>query len=105
MNDRRSPEITMTHLASVYRLRPQTVFVLFAALDVLFVGIGMGVPIINIVFGFVVGWYLIMWITIGMREPRQILRQLLTTVFAGHLTLLSLHRQENISRGDPGTAA
>ena len=160
----------MTHIASIYRLRPRTGFVLFVALDVLFMGVGMGVPIFNIVFGFIVGWYLVKWISIVTRETQQILQrlliyscisagvtflgmlliwgwcvtmlfnphadfvkfgiplilfdprmsfigwlllmivispflQLLTTVFAGHLTLLSLYRQENTLGADPGATA
>lgn len=151
----------MTHIASIYHLKARTVLLLFLALDVLFMGMGMGVPIFNIAFGFIVGWYLIKWISIRTSESRQILRrllmyscisagitflgmvliwgwlitmlcdphadfakfgiplilfdprmsfigwlllmivvspflQLLTTVFAGHLTLLSLYRRESI---------
>jgi len=123
-------------------------------------GMGMGVPLFNIIFGFVVGWYLVKWISIDTNEVKDILKrmliyscitagvtflgmlliwgwsikmlfgsvtdivnfglpqilyeprmsfiawlllmilispflQLLTTVFAGHLTMFSLYRKKN----------
>jgi len=133
-------------------------------------GVGMGVPFFNIMFGFIVGWYLIKWISIGTSEVREILKrlliyscitagitflgmlliwgwcvkmlygpvadivhfgipqilfeprmsliawlllmigvspflQLLTTVFAGHLTLLSLYRRKNTLEEKSGATA
>jgi hypothetical protein len=38
---------------------------------------GMGIPIFNILFGFVVGWYLIKWISISSLDRQDILRRLL----------------------------
>ena len=67
----------MTDTASIYRLRPRTVLGLLVLADILFMGMGMGIPILNIVFGFIVGWYLIRWISVSTHEPRQLLRQLL----------------------------
>jgi hypothetical protein len=61
----------------MFRIRPLGVFIVFVTLDILCMGMGMGVPFFNIVFGFVVGWYLVEWISIGTREVKEILRRLL----------------------------
>jgi hypothetical protein len=37
----------------------------------------MGIPIFNILFGFVVGWYPIKWISISSLDRQDILRRLL----------------------------
>ena len=141
---------------------------IFVALDIFCTGMGMGVPFFNIIFGFLVGWYLVKWISIGTSEVTAILKrmliyscitagvtflgmlliwgwsvkllygpetdlanfgiplilfkprmsliawlvlmiaispflQLLTTVFAGHLTLLSLYRKKN-TQGEKSVA-
>ncbi|MFH1336862.1 MAG: hypothetical protein ABII96_10130 [Candidatus Zixiibacteriota bacterium] len=41
-----------------FELKPTIAFLLFILLDLLCVGMGMGVPIFCILFGFVVGWYI-----------------------------------------------
>jgi len=162
--------MTMSAIARVYRLTPPTVFVLYLALDVFCMGMGMGVPIFNIVFGFIVGWYLVRWVSIGTREAKHILQrlliyscvsagvtflgmvliwgwsltmlydphadlanfgipqilfaprmsfiawlvlmivispflQLLTTVFGGHLAMLSWYRKDNTLRGSAGATS
>jgi hypothetical protein len=61
----------------IFRFKPLRVFVIFVAMDIFFMGIGMGVPFFNIVFGFLVGWYIVKWISIGTNEVREILRRLL----------------------------
>ena len=151
----------MMNSKKIFSFKPLGVFVIYVVLDIFCMGIGMGVPFFNILFGFLVGWYLIRWISIGMCEVKDILKrmliyscitagvtflgmlliwgwsvkmlygpvadivnfglpqilyeprknfiawlllmilispflQLLTTVFAGHLTLLSLYRKKNI---------
>jgi len=67
----------MTDTSRIYRLRPRTVVVSVVLADFLFVGMGMGIPILNIAFGFIVGWYLMRWISVGTREPGEMLRSLL----------------------------
>jgi hypothetical protein len=42
----------------VFNLNKKFTFLIYFILDTLFVGIGMGVPILNIIFGFPVGWYI-----------------------------------------------
>ena len=152
----------MSQNSRILQLHPIKAFVLFVILDALCIGMGMGVPIFNIILGFVVGWYLARRITRVTHELKAILRrllvyscitacvtflgmvliwgwsitilrdphadlakfgmpmilyeprasfigwlllmivispflQLLTTVFAGHLTLLSIYRKEKTS--------
>jgi len=43
----------------IFKLNKKFTFLIYFILDTLFVGIGMGVPILNIIFGFPVGWYII----------------------------------------------
>lgn len=45
-------------MSRILELNPKIAFLLFLILDLLCVGMGMGVPIFCIFFGFVVGWYL-----------------------------------------------
>lgn len=42
----------------IFNLNKKFAFLIYIILDTLLVGIGMGVPILNIIFGFPVGWYL-----------------------------------------------
>jgi hypothetical protein len=42
----------------IFKLNKKFTFLIYFILDTLFVGIGMGVPILNIIFGFPVGWYI-----------------------------------------------
>ncbi len=42
----------------IFNLNKKFAFLIYIILDTLFVGIGMGVPILNIIFGFPVGWYI-----------------------------------------------
>ena len=154
----------------IFLLKPPRLIIIFVVLDVFCMAMGMGLPVFNIMFGFVIGWYILNWISIRTIEVNEILKQLLiyscitagvtflgmlliwgwsvkflfgserdlanfgiplilfeprmslvgwlvlmiaispflqllTTVFAGHLTLLSLHSKRNAS-GDksPATA-
>lgn len=43
---------------NILNWNPKIILVLFILLDLLCVGMGMGVPIFCILFGFVVGWYI-----------------------------------------------
>ncbi len=43
---------------NIFNLNKKFAFLIYFILDTLFVGIGMGIPILNIIFGFPVGWYL-----------------------------------------------
>ncbi len=61
----------------IFRFKPLKVFLIYVVLDIFFMGIGMGVPFFNIIFGFVVGWYLVKWISIDMSETKDILKRML----------------------------
>lgn len=67
----------MMNSTRIFRFKPLGVFVIFVVLDIFCMGIGMGVPFFNILFGFLVGWYLVKWISIGTSEVKEILKRLL----------------------------
>ncbi len=41
----------------IYRLRIKYLIPIFIALNIICTGMGMGVPIFNILFGFIIGWF------------------------------------------------
>ena len=53
------------------------VLVAYVVLDIICVGMGMGVPIVNILFGLVVGFYLARTALAEGRNTRQVLQRLL----------------------------
>jgi hypothetical protein len=59
------------------RLSPLRAFLLFVAIDVFCVGCGMGVPVFSILFGFLVGWYIIRWMLIITSDEKVILYRLM----------------------------
>lgn len=42
-----------------FKLNKKFTFLIYTILDTLFVAVGMGVPILNIILGFPVGWYIV----------------------------------------------
>lgn len=40
-----------------YKLHPKYLIPIFIALSIICTGLGMGVPIFNILFGFIIGWF------------------------------------------------
>lgn len=72
-----SMEIIKGHILRIHKLSPKRVFLLFVLLDVVCMGMGMGVPIFNIVFGFLVGWYLVRRLSLDIHEMKEILQRLL----------------------------
>jgi hypothetical protein len=50
---------------------------LYCVFDLVCVGMGMGVPIFNILFGFVVGWYAARRVGLGTTELQEVLRKVL----------------------------
>ena len=63
--------------SDIYRIGPLKAIILFIVIDVFCMGVGMGVPIFNIAFGFVVGWFLVKWISAGPAGSTDILERLL----------------------------
>ena len=58
-------------------VRPRWAYVIYLVLDTLCVGMGMGVPIFNILFGFVVGWYIVRVLAARTQRLEEILFKLL----------------------------
>ncbi len=80
----------MTQRPALLSLQPRWLLLIYAALDVICVGLGMGIPIVCIVFGLPVGWVIAMRVTEKPRPARQLLGQVLrwaalTAAFTGLL--------------------
>jgi prolipoprotein diacylglyceryltransferase len=67
------------------------VFLFYAILDVIFTGMGMGVPIFCIIFGFVVGWYIARRLIQTHKDKQVVLKKIfrysLTTVLVTFLLM------------------
>ena len=61
----------------LYTMKTRTAFIIFIFLDLICVGMGMGVPIFCILFGFVVGWYNVKRVDISQSQPILALRKLM----------------------------
>ena len=77
-------------ILKLLKLETKTAFIMLIILDIVCIGMGMGVPFFNIVFGFFVGWYLVNQLSFSKIEVKDILRHLLkraciisTVTFAG----------------------
>ncbi len=62
---------------SFFSLKIGWVLVIYAIVDILCAGMGMGVPIFCILLGLPVGWYIIKHISTRPMETRQILQKIL----------------------------
>jgi hypothetical protein len=61
----------------IFKINKKAAFVFYIILDVLFVGIGMSIPIFCILFGFPVGWYLAKRLTLSKKSLNDILSDIL----------------------------
>jgi hypothetical protein len=61
----------------LFSLREDWAFILFAFLDIVCVGLGMGVPFFCILFGLLVGWYIARKTVITSFIDKQMLRKIL----------------------------
>ncbi len=61
----------------IFSLRESWAFILFAFLDIVCVGLGMGVPFFCILFGLLVGWYIARKTVITSFIDKQMLRKIL----------------------------
>lgn len=59
----------------IYKVNIKIAFLIFAFLDLICLGMGMGVPIFCILFGFVVGWYIVRRVTPNEENPKDILKK------------------------------
>lgn len=60
-----------------FRLNARVAFVIFVIVDLVCIGIGMGVPLACILFGFLVGWYIARRATIATANVKDILWKVL----------------------------
>ncbi|TEU18476.1 MAG: hypothetical protein E3J21_05855 [Anaerolineales bacterium] len=58
-------------------IKPGWAFAIYMVLDTICVGMGMGVPIFCIFFGFLVGWYIVRMIVATTEQIREVLRKFL----------------------------
>ena len=61
----------------ILRLNTKTAFAIFAIVDLVCVGLGMGVPLACILFGFFVGWYIARRATIATANVKDVLWEVL----------------------------
>ncbi len=60
-----------------FRLNARVAFVIFVIVDLVCIGIGMGVPLACILFGFLVGWYIAKRATITTTNVKDVLWRVL----------------------------
>ena len=76
-------------MMDILKINTKTVLVIYIILDTLFAGIGMGVPLLCILFGFPVGWYLAKRLTLQKVHINNILSSILKyAVFSSFFTLI-----------------
>lgn len=70
--------VLLTYLAMdrIFKLNIKITLLIFAFLDLFCVGMGMGVPIFCILFGFVVGWYIAKRLTLYNENLKDILKKI-----------------------------
>jgi len=61
----------------LFTIKPGWAFGIYIVLDTICVGMGMGVPIFCILFGFPVGWYMVRMVVATTDQIRKVLRKLL----------------------------
>jgi len=75
----------------LYNLRPHWLLLIFIVFDTVLIGMGMGVPIFPILFGFILGWFLVKAITLVLNDPFQLLRRvLLNALVASGITFVGM---------------
>ena len=80
-----------TKMRKLLALRPPWAFGIYVVLDTICIGMGMGVPIFCILFGFFVGWYIVKNITATTTRMREVFRRvLLYATITATVTLLGM---------------
>jgi hypothetical protein len=78
-------------MRKLFGLRPIFVFGIFVVLDILCIGMGMGVPIFCILFGFPVGWFAVKYITSTVTSvPMVFQRVLYAAILTSAVTFLGM---------------
>ncbi|MFH1196211.1 MAG: hypothetical protein V1720_10885 [bacterium] len=70
-----------SNISKIFYLSPFRAFSLIVVFNVICIGGGMGVPVFNILFGFVLGWYLIRWMLVKKFDEKIILARLIRYSF------------------------
>ena len=84
-------KIITSLILRIDKLSLKKVFILFVILDIVFMGVGMGIPFFNIAFGFLVGWYIARRISFNEHEMKDIFKQLLKDSFiTAFVTLIGM---------------
>ena len=78
---------------NIFKINTKAAFAFYIILDILFVGMGMGVPFLCILFGLPVGWYLAKRFKLSERNLNDILNSILkyalfTSIFTFLLMLI-----------------
>lgn len=78
---------------NIFKIHINAVFVLYMVLDMVFIGMGMGVPFLCILFGFPVGWYILKRLKLSKMSLNDILSKtlkyaLLTSFFTFLLMII-----------------
>ena len=72
-------------------LRPMWLFILYIVLDTICIGMGMGVPIFCILFGFIVGWFIVKFVTNSTIDmPLAFRKVLYYAIITAGFTLLTM---------------
>ncbi len=80
-----------TMMRKLLDLRPLVALGVYVVLDIICIGMGMGVPFFCILFGLPVGWYIVKRLTAEQADMRDILRKmLLYAAIAAAITLLGM---------------
>jgi hypothetical protein len=66
---------------NIFKLTSPKAFILYIIINLLCTGAGMGIPIFNIGFGLLVGWYLIRRNLLDTKESNILLQKLMITGF------------------------
>jgi hypothetical protein len=72
-------------------MRPLSILIIYIALDIICIGMGMGVPFFCILLGFLVGWFVARYITFSLRDVPQVLSKVLKySIISAGFTFLAM---------------
>jgi hypothetical protein len=78
-------------LARLTALKPRWVLLLFILADVVFIGMGMGVPFFCILMGIPLGWFLVLYVTARNNDVRGVMWKVLVyAAIAAGITVMGM---------------
>jgi hypothetical protein len=78
-------------LRKIYKMEPLWVLALFILIDVICIGMGMGVPFFCILLGIPVGWFLVLYVTAKTTDVREVLwKVLIYAAIAAGVTVVGM---------------